>query len=430
MSLGELDLGKSKKWEVRVVTPLHVGLGEDIRTFEYFYDKKEGKLIVFDLERLLENQGLDEKIIEEFISQMGGTRFNIFNFLNSKKVPLKDMELYRVTCPVQPKGNVRAAIKHLSTHPYLPGTTLKGAIRTAVLWKLLKDQPDEQDFAWKYLEPIALARQVTKKKTSHLQALKDVLNIDEDEAKKVLKELYNLFGKRLSTPDKTQLAQKIERRPKLLGPDTYLDVMRSLHVYDSFPLDPSQLKVYQVEVYERVDKTFQLVQRGNRPILLFIEAFPPETILSINIKFDKFLFSEKAESELSFGDRRANVDPDQQLLSICNQFSKELLGKEADFYSKGNGKFKEIANWCLEKAKEVENLKGECLLPIGWGTGWFGKTFGRLIQEKKSDLFISLAKAYDLGKGNRLNFPISRKIVMESGRYLPMGWVRLKPDNS
>jgi len=382
--------GNNLRWTLTTITPLHIGTTDTIPRYGYIYDEEERRLHVLDLDKVAEHPSVDP---EELAEQMRAREFDIKAFLGQKGIELKNVKLYSAHCCFAPRKGVRAFVKHLYQDPYVPGTTLKGAIRTALLWKMARDNPD----IWKFIERYLTAVAYSKKLTERLRSQRNGSNY---------------------------VAQRIEQLPQAFGPEPHFDLLRVLHVTDSEHLGANELHIIQVDVYKEQNGS---LEKDGRLSPLLVEAIPPCIHLHVGIKEDDFLFSGQAEEELKFLCKRRYVDLDQDFLTACNEFACWLLNQEGSFYS-GVG-FKETADWCLERAKEAENLSNACLLPIGWGTGWRAKTIGRKVQTDLPKTFEQLYYQYGLGKrrgGNAdVSFPVSRRVTYVCGRPLPIGWVKL-----
>jgi len=131
----------------QILTPVHIGCGEEIEPFKYWVDEKKARFYRIDLDKLLFE--LDEKKKKEFYEIIDhGNIINLRNFISrilnerredytlfTAKVSNSFKKLYNkninnpknqllIDSFIREKNNWRA---------YLPGSSIKGAIRTAVL---------------------------------------------------------------------------------------------------------------------------------------------------------------------------------------------------------------------------------------------------------------------------------------------------------
>ena len=419
---------KSNQWILTTLTPLHIGTTDNILDYEYVYDKNNQRVYVLDLDKVAEHQSVDP---EEFVDNIQQRSFDIKWFLDEKRIELEEVKLYSARCDFTPQGQIRAFIKHLYQDCYVPGTTLKGAIRTALLWKMLRENPEALvmvGYSNYFADHLKDYRKYGSKPRTQLVTLAELLEKSKKEAKSYLSVLYELCGKNLEkaeagnsdafldpetikelTPfskDERYVAK--ETIEKLFGSEPHLDLMRSLYVSDSELMRTGALHVIKVDVYKKnlLNPIFEEL----------VEVIPKGESLNINLDIDSFLFSERAEEKLKFSKKKHYIDPDQDFFTICNNFSLWFLKQEEKFYRDGG--FENTADWCAERAEETKELSNACFLPIGWGTGWRGKTVGKEIQAQLSYLFDTLCKQYEVKD------PITRKLTQIT--KLPLGWIKLK----
>ena len=142
---GEANAGKSKvKLTITTLSPLHVGSGDRLREgFDFL--ARDGSLWFADQRRLL-NAILDEA------AQMGQddadviqaiTGMTLYDLLDAGWLEQSHFDLerrlfrYRLsgqTSTAHKEGELHDQIKDAYGRPYLPGSTLKGALRTMLAW--------------------------------------------------------------------------------------------------------------------------------------------------------------------------------------------------------------------------------------------------------------------------------------------------------
>lgn len=355
------------KITLQTLSPVHIGDGVELRKdFEiavhqgYTYRLDEDAILEAKAERL-ENLGAGRypppaKLLAEA------------DFANRRlfRYRLKGMPVSMKTF-----ASVRSCMKDHQDRPYVPGSTLKGALRTALAWT-----------GWTEVKP----------------------RLDR-----------TAIGNRRSWA-----AQPLES--KLFGPDPNHDLLRALHVSDCFgPRSPGQgLALVNAQVLTR--------HAPGSPIEL--EALVGDVTFNGTLTIDDTLFSTWAEKELHFANRRRWLDELTQraqahsrarILRLATWFEKAEAGTRiADFYRQLSG---------------IQLPPNQALLQIGWGAGWDGKTFGshleanaqlldRLISEFKMQRRPPKAPPRRPGSP----FPSSRRVAVnvKDGAPLPVapfGWV-------
>lgn len=129
--------------ELTVISPMHIGNGNEFTLIDFIMDNKNFINIDFDkvVDYCSENNLKLAQEIEEKLDKFKMEDFFKRNLLNPVDfsryaLPLKiDFDRMRQTKP-----RVREFIKDANKFPYVPGSSIKGAIRTAILWSALKDK--------------------------------------------------------------------------------------------------------------------------------------------------------------------------------------------------------------------------------------------------------------------------------------------------
>lgn len=226
--------------EVTLLTPLHIGTGREL-LLDYDYAVRDDRTWRIDEDALLEAQDVDDPAIAGQLARTPPAQ------LLDKGDFCEDSPFFLYVLQGRPRSRQRGAqlreqIKDARQRPYLPGTSLKGALRTALAWHgfgALKMRPD--------------ARQL---------------------------------GRRPKWA-----AQRIER--SILGQDPNHDLLRALHVGDSAPVGTERLMLVNAQV---------LTRRGSgAPIEA--EAVQSNTTFCLTVKLDEALFSRWAH-RLNLGTRQ------------------------------------------------------------------------------------------------------------------------------
>ncbi len=135
------------KINIETLSPVHIGSGEILSPYtDYVY--KDGIIYHIDhniLEGYFATHIDGEKIMEDFINiiknQAKGnmqSRHNLGDFFKKHQLNLDDFSSYKTTSkePITEEINVTVSSKG---GPYIPGSSLKGAIRTALLYNHKKN---------------------------------------------------------------------------------------------------------------------------------------------------------------------------------------------------------------------------------------------------------------------------------------------------
>lgn len=126
------------KMKLKTLSPVHIGSGETISKTEAMIDSLKNTVYIPDTNKLfcgLIQLGLAEKYEESIIN---GTGFDLMEFLKLNKVPqstyLSWVRYSYSLGSMEPKQmNISTCLKDTYSMPYIPGSSVKGAIRTAIL---------------------------------------------------------------------------------------------------------------------------------------------------------------------------------------------------------------------------------------------------------------------------------------------------------
>ncbi|MEZ4642610.1 MAG: type III-A CRISPR-associated RAMP protein Csm5 [Chloroflexota bacterium] len=259
---------------------------------------------------------------------------------------------------------IQAHVKNVYDQPYIPGSSLKGALRTLLLRHA-------------YAE-------------SRLKLSATNLNHSRSWA-----------------------AQNLER--ELLGRDPNHDLLRGLHISDSTPLQADQLLLLPAQVFGR--------RAAGAPI--DIECVRGDAIFSATLAIDDYLFENpEAQQLLKFGSKR---DWLTNLPQLAHTQATERIKEEIAFYKARPGSraasfYRQLAG--LTKQMPAASF----LLQVGWGGGWDSKTLGYLISPEDRSALVDRYRLgrgqYDKNKP----FPSSRRAIARgtgdtAEPQVPLGWL-------
>lgn len=366
---------KTYRLKITVLTPLHIGNGQEMLK-DYDYVVYGGRTWRINENALLDTQDVEDPRVLEMLSRTKPAQ------LLKPQDFTEDSPYFRYVLKGTPKSSAEGAVlreqlKDAFDHPYLPGTTLKGALRTALGWHL-----------W--------------------------------EKKKLHPEISKLGG----APKFA--AAGYER--DLFGKNPNNDLLRALQVSDSKPLDVSALMLVNVRV---------LTQRGKPGSPVEVEAIRRDTVIESEIKLDTVLFSQWAKARELY---LSNADALLNFAEIARQHGRAAIERELK-WARGlpDGKnvvahYQGMLNYSLASNAFFLQLGWGG----GWEQKTFGS---RLKQDEgfmRKILASRREGGWDVGRGhfikNVQDFPISRRIAMAYRRNdqdeviaeipaLPLGWV-------
>jgi len=398
----------SFKLEIETLSPLHIGDGSTLIPLEYVLE--DGLVKVVNLDFLLE--ALPEKIA----SQLGEEMVPMRDFLNEKNQGhlLRKPELYSRT--IELSKEARRALEHdldrrnrqqinkaqiktfvkTGGKPFIPGSSIKGAIRTALAYHILKE--------------------VRREKVEKI--LDASVKLDER-------------GGRKFVPGERDAVEKY-----LLRADDGIDedILMLLGITDSAAVEADDLVV--VRGQRLASRSF--ISTG------YYEALNTGVKTTFRVFFNEFGDGVQRRRDASL----IPTTP-QELFAILNEFARDLI----DFEKRQNAKmqkrgdpqkylkdFERIIKFCDNLEAKMRGNPNAGFMALGWGTGWHSKTVGILLN-KDPEKFLRMMRAYEMGRppgrSSRGNwkpdpafFPKTREVIVDPVIEPLFGWVmlRLKED--
>lgn len=371
---------------VEIISPVHVGSGDPVQN--KWLSWAGGRVSLLD----------EEKLLGEIVARELEPAFEVFcldphqrqpdEFLRQHNIPLRAVTAYELPCPREP-NRLLPFIK-TGGRPYLPGSSLKGALRSSLL------------------RAFVLAGE------QNHRAAQD--------------ELQTAVGRR--TPSPGQRLETLlytgtqEGRAPAPGQRPNYDLLRALGLSDSDPLALTDLQVRPVKIISTRPQN----RMEAKPFTIYPELLKPGVTLRVRAWFDRSLFEP---DHLGLKQRQPWA---QDFAGHCRASAQNLLTQEQTFYDRHNET--DLAAWCRARLDQLAQCGPHaCLLPIGWGTGYDAKTVTDLFER---DLFEAALETYKnthgLGRpqNKRQNrwlgpplSPKSRRVTTWQRKKVPLGWVKL-----
>lgn len=397
-----------------VLSPVHVGAREG-RLLPMEYIVAGGRVYIIDDERfgrfLLQTGG--SQLIDHFIqaARTGELGKGVDRFLQDKaKVTEAKMRevaerisSYHVDGGSPDMRDLRPFVRDGFGRVYIPGTSLKGVFRTAVLYGILKADALRTASLEKRLYPeIKKLNGAGKGKERMKKFLSQEL---------IQKDLLQSFD------------LKSAKQPQ------NKDLLRCFKVRDAYPLDGT-LKTKAVKIdflSKKKDGAFywseqkKSVPGGSvdtgKPLSVYAEAIVAG-IFETELLWDHQLF-EVFQRENS-GVSSWAVTGLEDLLKASSNMLRDLAQHETRFFEgSGNAARASLQRW-------YGAMKGD-FLRIGFGSGMLGTTVNLLWSDALRQEIRNVCGQYDRKDDPA---PKSRRVWKQGGEnWLPMGWVRIVGEN-
>ena len=404
---------KKANYRLRVLSPTHIGNGNELTPVDFY--PANGRIYVLDTEKLISH-----------LMHLGVKLDEILDFLKS---PLEDLYVWRryinklglniqdfTKYALRVIGNLGTRSSRISefiktrNRPYIPGSSIKGAIRTAILYKVLKECSDTNMIDRSLRGSIKGLRESQDLVDYYLSHLEEMIRRQRS-------------GRRIDPRKVDDHLEAIvfgwEFRNRQIQYEPKRDPMKALIIRDSDPIPLDKLAVYKVEILGNI-----------LSIPTWVEAVIPETKTKIEIVFDKEALKNNAEyfNGVLWECLKSLGDPwdvfEDFVWDAVNDFYRNAIIREE--ITTELRKYGNYANNVKSFYQKINNYNG-FLLRLGWGSGWISTTIGILL--RGDNRWESIRRALRLGKAPRgrgmsQDFPKTKKVA--SG--LPMGWVVVNED--
>lgn len=247
---------KNYEFTLTVKGPVHIGDGKTLTKVDYFFYKDR---IYFPNMHKMFTYINQMHLTSDYESFMYSANNNLTYWLNDKRIisavaeKCTDYSISLVGSSASKPRNLSTFVKDPYGNPYIPGSSLKGLIRTLLLAKEIVDNPDdyaeiESDIHRGIRNPRANRNNMLNRESSTLEEI--------------------AFHK-LNCSDKRKNAVN--------------DVFKGLIVSDSQPLSTNDLIVT-----EKIDYN---VVGNEKPLPLYRESLVPNTQVKFNVTIDTSIFN-------------------------------------------------------------------------------------------------------------------------------------------
>jgi CRISPR-associated protein Csm5 len=380
---------------VTTLSPLHIGSGERLREgFDFI--AHEGAVWIPNqgalMGAVLDVAGHGRDLAEAATMITGKTLYELRDrgWLREDHFdPARHLFHYRLpghTSTANKQGELHEEIKDLYRRPYLPGSTLKGSLRTLIAQEAVRSRKLS----------VTVNRLDYRPKFATLPVEREI------------------FG----------------RNPNF-------DLLRALQVGDSAPVGVEALGLATARLFPP--------EADRDKLGIDVEATVPGTRFALDIAVDEYLLSDSRTARLRFGDRRSWLF---DLAKIGKRQAKRRVLDEVNYFKaipQPGGKTPPALQFYARLVKmlvEEELAADEFLLQLGWGAGWDSKTLDGELRKDPTD-FARIINKFHLAEGPQRGFkrgdgsefkpgdtyPATRKLATMSQLRLadqPMGWVKVK----
>ncbi len=359
-------LGINYRLEIEVLTPLHIGSGV---TLKQGFDFEVRNNLTY---RLNEDVILNDKWPDDPAQQRIFLNQPLANLLEPGDFAAHP-EYFRYTLRGAPAlKEIRECIRDAHGRPYIPGSSLKGALRTALL------------------------RALTGKRTFQ----------------------RGDFGPSGKASEAKEAAKRLEQEQ--FGRDPNRDVLRAIHLSDSAPLSTAALTLQRVQMVPKLNIDVEAIPRGAR--------------LTAALRIDTWLLEQRGKRGLEWSDTLAQYT--RRIVKAAQFIAVRRLQHEWQYHAnRKDTAAATFYGKLFEEANSDTWPKDEFLIQVGFATGWRAKTvLGGLSDD--DPLLERIVHDFNLDRGGGRQsrgytrgqpFPKARHLAwVGNNPALPMGWLRVR----
>jgi len=355
---------------ITTLTPTHIGSGEKpLREVDFLLFEQQGQLAMLDPEKVLSILGTEQ--VHQWVDCVND-QAGLLKLLETRKPGLAPVDIALRTLVVQHTGMGNKADLHEQLHdgmgrPLLPGSSLKGAVRTALFTHFINQH-------------------------------------NSDDAKNQ----RNLLDRRNAFSD-SFLSRKY------FGEDPNHDMLRLLRIGDA---------AFQTTVCAR-SETFNLKGKDwiiDKRFTQFIEVIPQGAKTELRFQFDTT--TEKNARDKNWFRTDTSILQPSKLFDLINRHTRNLAERELQYWKKQVepdelGCYLEVLQNIVEATRQC--TPKECVIRIGWGTGFRNMTGDWHINMTDDDYYELLRKLRPRHPED-MPYPKSFRVLADG---TPLGFVKL-----
>ena len=448
---------------VQCLSPVHIGTGKELEPFDYIVDGQ--RYIRVHLDAVLERMGPKQAdALAAWVSEQADQMLklgkkasdDIRRSMQLSNFPGADAALREALCTdkklAQYHGDrgfernlqVREQVKSADDTPLIPGSSLKGALRTALAFAALQEmEQNERHTLGRALEGVVRQAEAAKRRGHN----RDINRLKERIGQEIEQAVFRCGA---------------EQRGRISYGDIHYDLMRAVSISDTYD---AQAELIVPQIYTFVE---QRTREGNTRLAtqapLIAEAHTPGNTFRLRLRIDGGLLrairhNRRLDKWIDFEQRvqRAFGPEVARLLSdasdeqieqaVINRleeaarcFAKAIVVAEQCWeVEHGHGSTRDLKDFY----NGLDDLIGKGLVPLrlGWGSHFMATTLLLVLKEDAdwSPIIERCFQAFDIGerggRGRRSehqidldDFPRSRRLVAAGRRPVaPLGWIALAP---
>lgn len=403
-------LGYSFPLSLRILTPVHIGNGQDLSPLTDYY-LTNGKIHLLDQEKfseLIYHCGEVENFIRSVEAVTDQSKeYLIKSFtknhlkLDLDTLPVKSsLASYGVQNPLVINECIKTDEK-----PYLPGSSLKGAIRSSLLFNWLTQEEDTLQFE-KAQAALSDWLKFLNNTTQQIEVSKNKYNRN-----KAAKEIATEFEKKIEEG----CFESLRSKQRMALSDLKLSDSNNI-------IKDEAIAVYACDRYH--------LHWNERTIGQLKECLVPDLKLSLKISLE---YQIKINENERYHPIIKCISNPKDLFRVINQYSKSVLEYEIVVLNSKNSD-SEIIDDLVVKLEELrdkidDSSDNYAYIRLGQGKMQFYQSIAIVLFEKfgrdeEANAWVDYLEYTNSFKEVTDPYPITRELTTLEG--LPMGWIELK----
>lgn len=409
------------EYQLTVLSPVHIGTGKNITPFEFIFT--DGKFVVMNLEIFFQanpsranelNSDLERDPLHWSLSEFlapeeceAGSFHKYSAAVDEMTKAVLQEEMYQAN-DMDVAECLKTPVEYLI---YIPGSSLKGAFRTALAYSIFREDED------------AFTELKTRLEKGRWRR--------SDEA---VDELVFLGARKNPKYDFLKVLRFSDSSTSSANEETLeIGKMKILSLTEPRRRETSK----QGPMYKQLQQLRQVMEEQMRnpmkPWWIFQEVLKPGLgFTGVVALHERLLQHPHSRAFLGWKAPHQSHFSLEHLVAAANTFALDICQWELRFFeqqAEGIDVTPVLHFYRNLQTRIQEAEPFECYLCLGRGSGWHKMTVGMLLEQDKTFNFRKLRKDLRMA-GDRLNFeyPKSRKLLMKTAYEIQnvLGWVQMR----
>ncbi|KMO85337.1 hypothetical protein AB840_14090 [Megasphaera cerevisiae DSM 20462] len=215
-----------KEYELTCIAPVHIGNGDVLKSYEYAYINNKGNRTVYFLDKMKWAKFLlESNLLDTYAAEAGRGKMILIDWLKRqrcvhnpeqllKQLAISTAEAYPHTEVKRTLNDIARQAKSVQGVPYIPGSSIKGAIRTAILHHLIQKNPESYRSIWPEVKQAIQShrgRKISSQQLEHIAFTKlPTTGRPDDALQSVMKGVSVSDAVRIDHKKNTVIIQKLD----------------------------------------------------------------------------------------------------------------------------------------------------------------------------------------------------------------------------